>query len=85
VPDIERIDSKTWKIRGSVALEEVAETIEISLPTDDYDTFGGFIFGVLNSIPEDGSKPSIEAFGLSIKVEEIKDHRVEMAVVCKTE
>jgi len=84
-PEIERIDSQTWKIRGGVDLDEVAETLEVKLPIDDYDTFGGFIFGILNSIPEDGSKPSLEAYGLSIRVEEIKDHRVELAIVCKTE
>lgn len=83
IPDIEPIDSNTWKIRGSMPLDEVAEALSINLPTEDYETFGGFIFGTLNSIPEDGSKPSLEAYGLNIKVETIKDHRVELAIVCK--
>jgi len=83
IPNIERIDSETWKIRGGVFLDEVSEKLDVNLPTDEYDTFGGFIFGVLNSIPEDGSKPSLEAYGLNIKVEKIKDHRVEVAIVCK--
>jgi len=84
-PNIERIDSLTWKIRGVVPLEDVEKELEIRLPTGDYDTFGGLIFGSLNAIPKDGSKPSFEAYGMNIKVEEIKDHRVELAVVCKTE
>lgn len=85
VPDIERIDSKTWKIRGSASLEEISEALEVELPVDDFETLGGLVFGILNSIPEDGSKPKLEAYGLNINVEEIRDHRVEMAIVCKTE
>lgn len=82
-PDIERIDSQTWKIRGGVSLEQVAETLDINLPLEEYDTFGGFVFGSLNTIPEDGSKPILESYGLNIKVEKIKDHRIELSIVCK--
>ncbi|OQB16063.1 MAG: Magnesium and cobalt efflux protein CorC [Firmicutes bacterium ADurb.Bin193] len=85
VPDIERIDSQTWKIRGGVALDEIAKALDVTLPVEDFDTFGGFVFGVLNSIPEDGAKPVVEAYGLTIRVEEIKEHRMELAIVCKTE
>ena len=35
------------------------------------------------SIPEDGSKPEVEAKGLKIKVEELVDLRVEWALVSK--
>jgi putative hemolysin len=52
------------------------------LPEDDYDTFGGLVFGLLGFIPEDGSTPELEGFGLSIKVTEIRDHQLERAVVC---
>lgn len=82
-PFIERIDSQTWKIRGGVSLEQVSETLDINLPTDEYETFGGFVFGSLNTIPEDGSKPTLESYGLNIKVEKIKDHRIELSIVCK--
>ncbi|MGI5986306.1 MAG: hemolysin family protein [Oscillospiraceae bacterium] len=81
-PEIERIDSKTWKIRGSALLEEVSEALGVSLPCDEYDTFGGLIFGALGVIPEDGSNFEIETSGLIIKVIEISDHRVKKAIVC---
>lgn len=83
-PDMERVDAQTWKIRGSVPLGEVAQTLEVRLPMEEFDTFGGFIFGMLNCIPQDGSSPGFEAYGLSIKVEKIREHRVEWAVVRKS-
>ncbi len=82
LPPIERIDSNTWLIQGSTSLDEVSQQIGVLLPEDDYDTFGGFVFSILGTIPEDGSTPEIEDYGLVIKVQCIKDHRLESALVC---
>lgn len=81
-PMIERTDGNTWKIQGNAPLELVSQHLGVGLPEDDYDTFGGFIFGLLGSIPDDGSTPEIETHGLIIKVLEIKGHRLETALVC---
>lgn len=79
-PLIERLDSGTWRIQGVASLEEVEKQLGISLP-DDYDTFGGFVFGLLGTIPSDGSKPELEEYGLSIKITKIQRRRLESAVV----
>jgi putative hemolysin len=81
-PLIEAIDSQTWRIAGAAPLETVSMELRVNLPEDDYDTFGGLIFGLLGTIPEDGSTPELEEYGLHIKVTEIKNHRLENAVVC---
>ncbi len=78
---IERIDSHTWKIQGPVSLEGVSKELNVELPVDEYDTFGGFVFGMLGYIPEDGSTPELEEWGLTIKVMEIKEHQLEKAIV----
>ena len=39
----------------------------------------------LNQIPPDGSKPEVDVLGLHIKVDKLEDHRVEWAMVSKTE
>ena len=80
-PTIERIDSQTWMVLGAAPLDVVSEQLGVLLPEDDYDTFGGLVFGLLGSVPEDGSTPELEQFGLVIKVTKISDHRLEKAVV----
>lgn len=80
-PPIERIDSRTWKIQGTTPLKMVSEQLGIILPDEEYDTFGGFVFGLLGSIPADGSTPELEVLGLTIKVTLIKEHRLEKAIV----
>lgn len=84
-PPIVRIDSKTWRISGTAPLDEVSEQLGVDLPEEDYETFGGFVFGLLGSVPDDGETPELEEFGLNIKVTKIKDRRLESAVVCLAE
>lgn len=84
-PDIEQIDSKTWKICGNISLDEVSERLNVTLPIEEYDTFGGFVFGSYGSIPDDGSEFEIDILSLHIKVIEIKEHRLEKAIVCINE
>ncbi len=81
-PEIELVDPQTWIIQGSAPLGMVAEQLGVLLPEDDYETFGGLVFGLLGFVPEDGSTPELEEFGLSVKVMEIKDHYLVKAMVC---
>jgi putative hemolysin len=80
-PLIERIDSSTWKIQGITPLDLISEQLGVILPEDEFDTFGGLVFGTLGTIPADGSTPELEAYGLLIKVTKIHEHRIESAVV----
>jgi len=78
---IEQLDSNTWKIHGSADLKDVAEALNISLPTEEYETFNGLIFDALGTIPDDGTTLEIETSGLTIKVTEIVEHQIETAIV----
>ena len=84
-PKMEQLDSSTWRIDGGFDLEEAAEKLHVKLPLDDYDTFGGFVFGVYGSIPSDGTRFELDTHNLHIKVISIKEHRLEKAIVCKME
>lgn len=81
---IQKLSVNTWRIKGTAELDEVAKDLNVALPIEDFDTFGGYIFGQFEEIPLDGSQPEIEKDGLVVKVEKIEDHRVEWALVSKT-
>ena len=84
--DIIRLEDNKWRVSGSADLEELSEAVGFRLPDEeerDYDTLGGLVFSQLSVIPEDGSRPVVEALGLRIKVEELCDRRVEWALVEK--
>ena len=85
--DIIRLEDNKWRVSGSADLEELAEALDLDLSDEDldYDTLGGLVFSQLSVIPDDGSRPIVEALGLRIQVEELWDRRVEWALVEKLE
>lgn len=80
-PEIEKIGENQWKILGCAPLEEVAEQLDVTLPVDDYDTFGGFVFSSYGVVPDDGTTFEIDIDRLHVVVTEIRDHRIEGATV----
>lgn len=83
--EIERIDSKTWKIKGSAPIDDVVEQLKVKIPEDDYDTFGGFVFDAYGFVPDDGKNFEIDVDNMHIRTLEVKDHRLIKALVCITE
>ncbi len=81
--EIIQVDENLWRVSGGADLEELAEAMGVELPQEglDCDTVGGLVFAQLSVIPEDGSRPVVEALGLRIRVEELCDRRVEWALV----
>ena len=85
---ITKLGDNVWKIAGSAELGEIVEALGLKWKPneeDEYETLGGLVFSCLNQIPPDGSKPEVDVLGLHIKVDKLEDHRVEWAMVSKTE
>lgn len=80
-PQIMDLGHGDWIIRGTAPLEDVAKALGILLDSDEYDTFGGFVFGCLGQIPNDGETLDIDYEGLHIHIASVKDHRLEYASV----
>jgi putative hemolysin len=65
-------------IDGGAAISEVNERFGLSLPEQDFDTIGGYVFGALGRVPEPGDTVNgLEETGaMALQVEEIEDRRV---------
>ena len=74
-------ETREWKILGSASLTELADKLDITFDTEDCDTFGGYIFGILGEIPDDGTTLDLETDDLIIKVKSVLDHRIESTLV----
>ncbi len=75
----------TWTVHGSVTIGEVCDALEIDLPVDRNETFGGYVIAELGDIPKNSGKISIDSDGLHIEILQIKHHRVELCRVTKSE
>ncbi|MBQ8332434.1 MAG: HlyC/CorC family transporter [Clostridia bacterium] len=80
-PDIMQTSDDTWDIKGVASLSEVAEELNVELPTEKYDTMGGYVFSNYGVVPEDGTEFELELDGLHVRVTEIKDHRIIKMIV----
>ena len=84
--EIEQLEEGLWRVGGSAEIEEVAEALGMTLPDDlPFDTLGGLVFSQLRTIPKDGTVFDVEAYGLFIHVEKIKDRRIVVATVRKVD
>ena len=81
VETIEILSEESWRIAGSASISEVEEAIGIKFEDIDSDTFSGFLLGLYGSVPEDGASFELSTDTLDIHIEEIKDHKVDRAVI----
>jgi putative hemolysin len=82
-PLIVKTGDEEWTLSGAVSLDKAGRELEVTLPVERYDTFAGFVFSLLGQIPEDGSQAVLETHGLRIEILEIREHRLEKALVTR--
>ncbi len=86
-PDIVQKEENLWQISGQTPIDEACEALGVEISDEDFDTFGGYVLSILGEIPEDDT-PSFtieDELGLKITVTSVKEHRIEMTEVQKTE
>jgi CBS domain containing-hemolysin-like protein len=80
--DIVALDDGSWLCDARVNLEDLNERCGLTLPADDFDTLGGFVFDLFGRIPLRGE--GISAAGLDFLVQEIEGHRIELVRVTRS-
>lgn len=73
--DIVQLDETTFNFDGTTDIEEVEETLDISLPEGEYDTLGGLIMSELGRMPEE--QDEIICAGYRFIVEELDERRID--------
>jgi putative hemolysin len=68
------IDPMVWLVDGGMLLEDLNERLSLGFPTDEADTIGGYLFGLLGHQPVAGE--SAEAQNIHLSVEETDGRRV---------
>lgn len=80
-PNIVKLDENSWKILGITPIRDVEDELGIDIEGVDVDTFAGYLLSFLGAIPDDGSEPCVETDILSAKITEVREHRIEGAIV----
>jgi putative hemolysin len=77
LPDesVEQVDENRIRIHGTFTIDDFNEEFHVSLPEEDYNTVGGFVFGELGHAPHEGD--TVEHDGLLFTVVETDGNRIE--------
>lgn len=75
--DFVMIAEDVWELPGALFIDEVNERLDVKLPTDEYDTVGGLVFGAYGSVPVDGTTFELDIENVHFEVTQICEHRIE--------
>ena len=75
-PLLRQVDDQTWIVDAKINIEDLNETLNIEIPTEeDYESLGGFIFSLLGRIPKD--KEEVEYQNHLLVVEKVHGQRIK--------
>ena len=73
--EIKVIAENEYVVEGSTKIEDVNEMLGTSFKSDDFDSIGGFVIGVIGQFPE--KEEIVEKDGIKFIIEEIDKNRIE--------
>lgn len=79
--EVEIIDEKTFVVSGQSELDEVSEQIGSRLQSKDFNTIGGFVFGLFGRMPRVGEQ--LKYKDLKIEVLELDGRKIEKIKITK--
>lgn len=77
-PGIRKIDTNTYLVDGLLSIDEVDEYLDLHLKSNNSDTIGGFVIGLLGYIPTDNEERTVEFENIVFKVEKVDEKRIEI-------
>ena len=82
VPAIEKTGSRRWRVMGKADLTQVNKKLGAAFrESEDYETFGGYIFRHLGHIPKEGQ--TLELEGFTIKITSMDKNRIIEAEIVR--
>ena len=74
----------SFTMSGYADLSDVAETLNISVTDDDFDTLSGFLVFLLEKIPNDGETAKLSAYGYDFFIKRVEDKMIREVTVQKS-
>ena len=81
--EIEPLEDGSWRVLGSVSLDDLEKEMNFEFSHEDCDTVSGLALAIYGTIPADGTSFTVETEHLSIEVTNVVDRQAESAIVRK--
>ena len=79
---IHQISEREFLVSGSTNLEDLCEKLDLNFTSDDYDTIGGYLIGLLDHVPEK-TEIIITDDDVLLRVDQMDKNRVEKIYIKK--
>jgi len=79
---IEQLNEREFLVLGSTNLEDLCEKLDLDFTSDDYDTIGGYLIGLLDHLPEK-NEIIITDDDILLRVEQMDKNRIEKIYIKK--
>ena len=72
---VKKLNAKEFAVDAAMKLDDLNDQIGFHLESEDYDSIGGFVIGLLDHLPEEGEEVVFE--NLRLVVEKVERNRIE--------
>jgi len=79
--DVEVIDERTFIISGQTPLDDVSELIGENIESEDFNTLGGYVFGLFGRLPKVGEQ--VKTHTLRFLVMDMEERRITRIKITK--
>ncbi|HEY6011411.1 MAG TPA: hemolysin family protein, partial [Nitrospirota bacterium] len=79
--DVQVVDEKNFVVSGQSALDEVNELLDASLHSNDFNTLGGFVFGLFGRMPRVGEQ--LKYKNLKLEILELEGRKISKVKITK--
>lgn len=80
-PELIKIDENTLNVSSQMNIDDINEKFDLDIPNEDFQTIGGYVFGLLGREPEIGDR--VEDRNLSFEVIELDGIRISRVIMKK--
>lgn len=79
-----QLNEREFMVLGSTNLEDLCESLNLDFTSDDYDTIGGYLIGLLDHVPEK-NEIIITDDDILLRVDQMDKNRIEKIYIKKPE
>lgn len=72
---VQEITPKEYVVEGSMKLDDLNDRLELTLESEDYDSIGGLVIGLLDHLPEEGEDVVID--NIRLVVDKVEKNRID--------
>ncbi|MCK4235683.1 MAG: HlyC/CorC family transporter, partial [Candidatus Krumholzibacteria bacterium] len=73
-PLVREMGHNEFNVAGRVNLDDLNDSLKVSIPTDGVDTLGGFLYNLIGRIPKEGEEVQYE--GIKFKISRLDGQRI---------